>query len=500
MRAFSSSAKIQGMASSKGVRAEGLRELAFIDTSLADWSCLRGNLPGGVESVLINACDDGLAIMAATMASRHDIDAIHIFSHGFPGGFHLGATIVDKAALADRGADFAVIGAGLSMAGDILIYSCNVAVGAGGDFLEMLADRTGANIQASSTLTGAAGLGGNWELDWRHGPVGTTAMRIEAYPAVMSQPSYSSTNGYISENFFTIVFDQDLDATNPPPTNAFSVAVNGTGVTVTGVTVNSTAKTVVVSISTTLLAGDIIEFAYTDPTSGDDANAIQDVATGSDALTSSHTAIVFTTRPGPSQPVITSATSTNDSTPVISGTADAGVTITLTIGGATFTTTATGGNWSIDTGTATPASGTFSPNANGTNAVSVKATDGSSNDSTAATQTLTIDTTAPGAPVITSATATNDGTPTITGTAEAGSTVTLTIGGATYTTTATGGNWSIDTGSATPTSGSFSPITNGTNAVSATAADAVGNVSTAGTQTLTIDTIAPGAPVITSAA
>ncbi|MBP7337153.1 SwmB domain-containing protein, partial [Niveispirillum sp.] len=126
----------------------------------------------------------------------------------------------------------------------------------------------------------------------------------------------------------------------------------------------------------------------------------------------------------PAAPVITSLDLTNDGTPAITGTAEAGATITLTIGGATYTTTATGGNWSIDTGTATPTSGSLSLNTNGTNAISVTATDAASNQSTAGTQTLTIDTTPPGAPVVTSSAITNSSTPVITGTAEAGATIT----------------------------------------------------------------------------
>ncbi|MGY0750014.1 Ig-like domain-containing protein, partial [Azospirillum argentinense] len=127
-------------------------------------------------------------------------------------------------------------------------------------------------------------------------------------------------------------------------------------------------------------------------------------------------------------------------------------------------------------------------NANGTNTVSATATDAAGNVSSAGTQTLTIDTTAPNAPAVTSAALTKNATPIIGGTAETGSTVTVTVGGATYTTTATNGTWSLNLATATPASGSLSLNANGTNAVSATATDAAGNTSTAGTQTLTVDT------------
>jgi len=194
----------------------------------------------------------------------------------------------------------------------------------------------------------------------------------------------------------------------------------------------------------------------------------------------------------PNAPSITSGTTTNDSTPTITGTAETNSTITLTVPNATYTTTATGGNWSIDTGTATPASGSLSLNVNGTNSISVIATDSAGNVSDSTTQTLTIDTTSPNAPVFTSSSTTNVEKPTITGTAEAGSTVTLTVpNNAKYTTTATGGNWSVNLNTATPASGSLSLNVNGTNSISVIATDSADNDSSPATQTLTIDTTSP---------
>ena len=110
----------------------------------------------------------------------------------------------------------------------------------------------------------------------------------------MSVPSYSSAVGYIGEQFVTVYFDVGLDAGNPPLLGAFSVQLNGSGATVTGVTVNSAAKTVTLSLNATLTAGDIVEFTYADPTGGDDASAIQGVD-GTDAASFSHTIVAAIT-------------------------------------------------------------------------------------------------------------------------------------------------------------------------------------------------------------
>jgi hypothetical protein len=118
--------------------------------------------------------------------------------------------------------------------------------------------------------------------------------------------------------------------------------------------------------------------------------------------------------------------------------------------------------------------------------------DAAGNDATLTTVDVTdnasykVDTTAPTVAITTPAT-TNDTTPVIAGTAEAGSTVTVSVAeGAnslTYiTTTDTTGSWAI---------GVTAPLTNGNHAVSVTAVDLAGNASaSAAAQTLKIDTAA----------
>ena len=84
----------------------------------------------------------------------------------------------------------------------------------------------------------------------------------------------------------------------------------------------------------------------------------------------------------------------NNIHPVVSGTAEAGAIITAVIAGATYSTVATGGVWSIDTATAQPTDGVLDLNVNGDNSVLATATDAAGNISELATETFTIDTTA----------------------------------------------------------------------------------------------------------
>ncbi|WP_296129339.1 retention module-containing protein [Pseudomonas sp. Ga0074129] len=101
----------------------------------------------------------------------------------------------------------------------------------------------------------------------------------------------------------------------------------------------------------------------------------------------------------PSVPVVNTQI-TNDTTPVITGTATlaAGETLTVVVNGATYTNVAVvNGAWSIDTGSAVPASGTLGQFVNGqAYDVTATVTDAASNTATDITNgEVTIDTTGP---------------------------------------------------------------------------------------------------------
>jgi hypothetical protein len=221
----------------------------------------------------------------------------------------------------------------------------------------------------------------------------------------------------------------------------------------------------------------------------------------------------------PAEPELTSPNITQDRTPVFTGTAEAGSTVTLEVdldGDGTpdvsYSVTADGaGNWSVDTASATPASGSF-PAAgleDGTYAASAHATDLAGNMGDGETEALVVDTGAPASPAITSPALTNSAKPVFSGTAEPGSDVTVgldldgdTTADVTYTVRADNqGAWSVDSAVATATSGAFpaAGLADGEYTLSAKATDAAGNTGPAATQTLTVDTLAPASTAVTSA-
>jgi hypothetical protein len=149
------------------------------------------------------------------------------------------------------------------------------------------------------------------------------------------------------------------------------------------------------------------------------------------------------------QPLVTidggATGSTSDTTPRISGTTDEPGTplVTVTIGSQVLTARAAAGLWTVSAGTLNAA----------THTVVASVADPSGNVGTA-TQALTVDTSAPVVSIAGgAAAATNDTTPTISGTTdEPGSpVVTVTVGGQTLTTTAADGRWSVEADALTET-------------------------------------------------
>ncbi len=186
----------------------------------------------------------------------------------------------------------------------------------------------------------------------------------------------------------------------------------------------------------------------------------------------------------PSAPVTTTPANglvTSDNHPTISGTSDPGVIIDVIIDGASVGTTASngGGNWFFSS---------YAPLSEGPHTVRSVANNSGGPSPSSNTNTFTVDSVAPAAPVVTApanGSSTTNLNPVYTGTAEPASTVTVAVdGSAIGTTTADGsGNWSLTQ----PT-----PLTLAAHTVRASAADAAGNSSpNSGTTTFTVVPFAP---------
>ena len=373
--------------------------------------------------------------------------------------------------------------------------------------------------------TTVAGVGGDWSLaDVNLLADGTYQFTARATDAAGNQGAASAafqvtidTTAPVAPTFGSVI-DNVAPVTGPVAdngtTNDTTLTIDGTAELGSTVTVYDTDGTTVVGTGVaTGGAGPITTSALSEGAHTLTLRATDAAGNQSAASTAFHVTIDTL---APVAPVIDSVTdnvepvtgavadngSSNDTTLTVAGTAEAGSTVTLyDTDGTTVlgTGVATGGAFSITT----------SVLGEGAHTLTARASDAAGNQSAAsAAFQVTIDTTAPAAPVIVSVTddvapvtgavanngRSNDTTLTIAGTAEAGSTVTVyDTDGTTVlgTGVATGGAFSITT----------SVLGEGVHALTARATDAAGNQGASSTAFhVTIDTAAPGAPSITAIA
>jgi uncharacterized repeat protein (TIGR02059 family) len=138
-------------------------------------------------------------------------------------------------------------------------------------------------------------------------------------------PTFVSAATNVAGTSVTLTFSESLSATTAGA-GAFSVVVNGSAITPSSVSVSGSA--VVLAITPAVQTGDAVTFTYTDPTNGNDTNAVQDTS-GNDVGSISSTAVTNA-----------STTDTRVPTFVSAATNAAGTAITLTYSEALSTTTA----------------------------------------------------------------------------------------------------------------------------------------------------------------
>lgn len=174
-------ASVQVSAQQSVVQEAALRhEIVFIDSAVEGASDMASQLMAQqdnsrtLEVFILDAQSDGVRQISAILEGRKGIDAVHIISHGEDGQLSLGATNLNQQTLRSSAMAVSAWGETLTSEGDILLYGCDVAQSAvGKQFLSTLAQLTGADIEASTDLTGSALLGGNWNLEYAVGDIET---------------------------------------------------------------------------------------------------------------------------------------------------------------------------------------------------------------------------------------------------------------------------------------------------------------------------------------
>lgn len=163
-------------------------EIIFIDSGVPDADRLFDGLRDGVEAVRLSAENDPVFQLRDALAGRSGIAAIHIVAHGEDGALAFVGGALSAGKIEGYADALEDTGAALGGDGDILLWSCNTGRGAvGQSFVDALARATGADVAASDNLTGAAFLGGDWQLETMAGSVETDSPLTHAAAAGYDQ-------------------------------------------------------------------------------------------------------------------------------------------------------------------------------------------------------------------------------------------------------------------------------------------------------------------------
>ena len=142
--------------------------------------------------------------------------------------------------------------------------------------------------------------------------VASSPSEAPASAAPVFQSASTSTDGTI----VILSYDQTLDSVDTPQTSAFDVQVNGTNIDVSYVSIYG--SDVELTLATAIQSGEPVTVSYADPTSGDDINAIQSFADGTDAASLVSQAVTnAVTASTSTAPAFQSATTSTDGTKVI---------------------------------------------------------------------------------------------------------------------------------------------------------------------------------------
>lgn len=186
-------------------------ELVIIDHSVPQQSMFTQGLGEHTTVAYIYPNTDGVRQLESILSSYHDLDAVHLVSHGSDGTLYLGNSELTEAQL--QSSTIMAINSAIKPKGDLLLYGCNVAQSEKGQrLLALLAENAGIDVAASNDLTGNSQLGGDWQLEQTIGDI-TTFPRLSAkakhqFTSTLSQQNFSNYSGAdsteMSSSDFTI--------------------------------------------------------------------------------------------------------------------------------------------------------------------------------------------------------------------------------------------------------------------------------------------------------
>lgn len=197
--------------------AQKCNSLIFIDSAVDDYHSLIAGVKPQTDVILLDPAKDGVVQITTALAGRTEIKSVHIVSHGSAGAIKLGNTELSLETLDQYRSQLQQWREVLTADANILLYGCYVAAKERGVvYLERLKSLIGAEIAASTNLTGNSTKGGNWDLEVTTG----FALPTLAFES-KTMESYASV--------LATFIDEDFSNANSaePPTGWTNVVIEG---------------------------------------------------------------------------------------------------------------------------------------------------------------------------------------------------------------------------------------------------------------------------------
>ncbi|MGL5061636.1 MAG: DUF4347 domain-containing protein, partial [Microcoleus sp.] len=150
------------------------RALVFIDSGVEDYQSIAAGVLPGQQVIMLDRDKNGIEQISSELekyaSTNGAIDSVHIISHGSEGSLQLGNTTLGSDNIEQYKNQLEKWQTSLAPQADVMVYGCDVASGAGANFVNKLAELTGADVAASTNITGR---GGDWNLEFAKGDIET---------------------------------------------------------------------------------------------------------------------------------------------------------------------------------------------------------------------------------------------------------------------------------------------------------------------------------------
>lgn len=165
--------------------------LIVVDASVIDYEILANSICSNAHVLILDRDRDGVEQITQALATVESVESLHILSHGSSGALQLGAAYLSWQTLERYTAHLQAWAKALKPGAEILLYGCEVAAETIGQwFVQQLKSLTGAEVAASTNLTGSAALEGDWALEYATAPICTpiafSPAAIASYPHVLT--------------------------------------------------------------------------------------------------------------------------------------------------------------------------------------------------------------------------------------------------------------------------------------------------------------------------